>query len=276
MVVYPDLAILIGLLIHAALFRLTVLGLNLRRSVFESVGFVVCSAILSGLTVIPTLPFYVFMVLGGGIFLFYLRGKTLLGSFRNFGGGILILFLYLGSLLCLSGVFFGLSCLFWNGAGYFSLSFPRTVFSAIFSYFIIGLIFVKRKRKELRRYCQCVLWLDGKKIPFRALVDTGNFLTDPFSGLPVVLMEFSLLRTYLGKEFPAPMTCEFAARFLHRARVISYRTVSGDGQMLSAFLAESFTVNGISQKAVIAVVDRPLESRGQYSGIVGPDFIEGE
>jgi hypothetical protein len=89
-------------------------------------------------------------------------------------------------------------------------------------------------------------------------------------------MEFSLLRTYLGKEFPAPMTCEFAARFLHRARVISYRTVSGDGQMLSAFLAESFTVNGISQKAVIAVVDRPLESRGQYSGIVGPDFIEGE
>lgn len=276
MIVYPDLAILIGVLIHASAFRLTLLGLNLRRSVVEYAVLVICSGVLSGLMVLPMIPFIIPILFGGLIYWFFLRGKTVLGTLRNFGYGILILFFYLGCLLCVSGAFFGLSCLLWKGVGYFSLSFARTVISAVLSYLLLRIVLLKRKRKQVRRYCECVLSLEEKKIPFRSLVDTGNFLTDPLSGLSVVLLEFSLFRKYLRKDFPPPMTFEFATYFSHRARVIPYRTVSGEGEMLSAFLTESLTVNGVSQKAVIAVVNRPLESRGEYFGIVGPDLIGGD
>ena len=115
----------------------------------------------------------------------------------------------------------------------------------------------------------------GKEISFRCYIDTANFLNDPLSGLPVVIVEYEVLRRCFGIDFPLPMTYEFSSMFSASARVIPFRSVSGDGRMLSAFVPESFFVNGVPRKAVIAVSDRRLESRGRFSGIIGPDLIGG-
>ncbi len=276
MVVYPDLAVLIGMLIHFAVFRLTLISLDLRRTVFECLVWSFFSGLLSGLFILPVVPYTVILILGFVICLISLRGKTAFGTLRNVWRGVILLMIYIGCLFCISGLFFGMSCLFFRNAGYFYLSFFRTVISIILSFFILHIFLLKRKKNQYKQCCDCVLKIEGKEILFRSFVDTGNFLTDPVSGLPVVLLEFSLFQKHLDKTFPLPMTYEFAARFSHRARVIPYRSVSGEGQMLSAFVPESFIVNGIVQNVVVAVTDRPVESRGQYSGIISPDLIGGE
>lgn len=276
MTVYPDLAFFLGLVLHGAVFRLTLLLLDLRRPFWLFFLSACCSGISSALLLIPRISPFFAVLIGLGSAVVLLRGKSVQGTLLNLLTSLGVSILYLGVIFVLSGGVFRLSFGFYDSGGYLFLSFFETLFSAILSYFL-GCVFVRiQKKRRGKIYCNCSFAIEGIVIPFRAYVDTGNFLTDPVSGVPVVILEFSVLQKKLGADFPEPMTCEFATRFASRAKVIPYRSVSGNGQMLSAFLPELFTVNGVPKKVVIAVSDRKLEGRGRFSGIVGPDLIGGE
>ncbi len=276
MTVYPDLAFFLGFVLHGAIFRLTLLLLDFRRPfwIFFLCSF--CSGVSSAILLIPQIPPVFSVVIGVVSSIILLFGKTLHGTLLNLLTWFGVLILYLGGVIVLSGGLFFLSFVFDNSGGYFLLTFFETFASASLS-FIIGGIFVKiQKKRRGKTYCDCSVSIEGNVIFFRSYVDTGNFLIDPTSGFPVVILEFSLLQKKLGSDFPQPMTYEFASRFSSRARVIPYRSVSGDGQMLSAFVPDAFTVNGIPRKVVIAVSTRKLEERGRFSGIIGSDLIGGE
>ena len=275
MTVYPDLAFLLGTVFQGAVFRLTLLLLDLRRPWWIFWMATICSGVSSAILLIPQVPVLVPIVIGILSFLFLLFGKSIIGTFRNVLTGLGVLILYLGAFLVCGGIF-RLSFAFFDSGGYFLLSFFQSLFSAFIS-FGLGLIFVRiRKKQKGNNYCDCSLSVEKVSISFRAYVDTGNFLTDPVSGLPVVVLEFSLLQKAFGDDFPLPMTYEFAERFSTRARVIPYRSVSGDGQMLSGFVPELFTVNGVPRKVVVAVSNRNLECRGRFSCIIGSDLLGGE
>jgi len=63
---------------------------------------------------------------------------------------------------------------------------------------------------------------------FRALVDTGNRLREPFSGLPVMIVEESLLRALLPPDFEA----EKAARQIPPGfRAVGYGALGGAGRL---------------------------------------------
>ncbi|MBO5247749.1 MAG: sigma-E processing peptidase SpoIIGA, partial [Clostridia bacterium] len=184
--------------------------------------------------------------------------------------------LYLAVFLLLSGAIFTFELVFFDSGGILILSFVKSQISAFLAFlFLYSYVRARNKRAKEAFCCDCSVTLEGKKVPFRAYVDTGNFLTDPVSGRAVVILEFSLLRNAFGGEFPEPMTYEFSARFANRAKMIPYYSVSGEGKMLSAFLPESFTVNEIPRSVVVAVSDRPLECRGRFQGIIGPSLIGG-
>lgn len=276
MIVYPDLAFCLGMALHGAAFRLAILLLDLRRPRWLFLLSLIGSGVSSAMLMIPEIPPVISAVLGICLPVFLFRGKSFRGTIFNYLTVFGVLILYLGLFLIVSGIIFGISLAFLGSGGYFLLSFFQSLFSAFFA-FRLGLIFLRmRKKKNTSTCCDCLFLMEGKTVEFRAYVDTGNFLTDPVSGLPVVILEFSLLRKVFDRNFPPPMSYEFFARFDSRAKVIPYRSVSGDGQMLSAFVPELFSVNGIQRKVVIAVSDRRLENRGRFSGIIGPDLIGGE
>ncbi len=276
MTVYPDLAFLLGTVLHGAVFQLTLLLLDLRRPwwIFGIATF--CSGVSSAILFIPKISILIPITLGLFSLVFLFFGKTFLGTIWNVLTGLCVLVLYLGVFLVFSGTIFCLSFVFFESGGYFLLTFFQSLFSTIFS-FGFGLVVVKIRRKQKGKLCcDCSMSVEGRAVSFRAYVDTGNFLTDPVSGLPVVILEFSLLQKALGVNFPLPMSYEFAERFSSRARVIPYRSVSGDGQMLSGFVPDSFMVDGIPRNVVAAVTHRNLERRGRFSGIIGSDLIGGE
>lgn len=277
MTVYPDLAFVLGLVIYGAVLFLSLKILELRRPWWQSVLCSVGCALTSSLALIPQIPVVVPLGVGVGIMGFIYRGKTLRGAVCNFLTGLVVLVLYLGLFFLFSGVIFHLSVAFMDGNGYFILPFLDALFSAFFSFLVGGFAVRVRQKYAARPHCcNCELVLEGRIVPFRCYVDTGNFLTDALSGLPVVIVEYKILQRSIGIHFPRPMTYEFALRFSTRARVIPYRSVSGEGQMLSAFVPESFSVNGIPRQAVIAVTERNLEVRGRFSAIMGPVLLGGE
>ena len=79
-------------------------------------------------------------------------------------------------------------------------------------------------------------------VVFTALADTGNRLTEPFSGLPVVVLEEEKGRQLLTREeqnwLDAGMTAGDPPPGL---RLVTYRTISGNG-LLAAFRPQSLRV----------------------------------
>lgn len=269
MTVYPDLAFILGTLFHGAVLVLTLSFLEIRRPWWQILLSSVGAGIFSALFLIPKIPTPLLIFGGIACFSLVLRGRSLGGICLNLLTGLGVLLGYLALFLLVCG---GLFCpvLWFSGEGfYFLLSFPATCFSAFLSFGFCMIFISVRKKKKGRTYRECCLTVDGRELVFRAFEDTGNFLSDPISGLPVVILEFNVLKKFFGKEFPAPLTYEFASKFGTRARVIPYRSVSGSGQMLSGFLPDRLTVNGESFRAVVAVTEQRLESQGRFSAIIG-------
>ncbi|MBQ4323041.1 MAG: sigma-E processing peptidase SpoIIGA [Clostridia bacterium] len=277
MIVYPDLAMILGLVIYGSVFSLAVYSLELPRPRWQILLCVVLSALTSAVSLLPYISSSFLLLIGLSVMIALVRGKTVKGTFLNVLHTTLLLFLYLGLWFVLCGALFLFSILFSVQGGYVLLSFGRAFWGATLAGGVLFLFLRIRKRRG-RRFAlvACELDLEGKTISLMCYPDSGNFLTDPISGDPVVIIEYSAIFRRVSPPLPKPMTYEFAARFGPRARVIAYRTVSESGQMLSSFVPDAFRVEGIPQAVVVAVTSRPLDVRGRFNGIIGPDLWKGD
>lgn len=107
-----------------------------------------------------------------------------------------------------------------------------------------------RKTAEIR------FTVHGKNVSFIALCDSGSFLTEPISGIPVITVA-AKTAGISPEELLIPENG-------YRVRMIPVRTLTGNG-MLCGFIPEEVTVDGRRVNAVIA----PDEGkRGGYDGIV--------
>lgn len=276
MTVFADLAFLIGSVVCGLTLHLAAISLDLQKPLWKYLVAAFCGGVLSSLLLL--IPGSILYVTVGGIasvsVLFW--GKNFLGTVRNTLRTVVIALLYTGLLLAVSAAIFGLSVFFGDKGGYFVISFPKTVLSVGVSYGVF-LLFLRgfRKIRKQPPLCDCVAVIYGKKVLFRAYVDTGNFLVDPISQKSVVVLEYRMLKNVFGKELPAFGGYEFYVFFGDKARSIPYRSISGDGRMLPAFVPDFFSINGERRRVVIAVSDRALESQGRFSGIISPDLIGG-
>ena len=96
---------------------------------------------------------------------------------------------------------------------------------------------------------QIVIQKDGRTVLLDGICDTGNVLTDLFTGLPVVVCPREALAEMLPDEMPAK-----------GFRPLPFETVSGSG-MLWAFRPDQIAVvqNGHTRRidALVGVTDRP-------------------
>lgn len=276
MIVYPDLAFLLGVLVHGGILYLTLLLCDLPLQKGRYVLAVFVSAVGSALYCIPSIP--VALLVFGGVLVYWaaLRGKGMIGSFRNLATALAVLVAYVGAYAVISNILFAVDALGTTGGIFLFLGFFPCVASTILV-FLGGLCIVRvlRRRKLRHGFVMCSLTHGGHYGTFRCLVDSGNLLYDPLSGIPVVVVEYDLLRRVFGETLPYPMTYEFAEYFGKAVRILPLRTVSGDGEMLAGFVPEDFRVDDVPCKAVLAVTPRRLEQRGRFDGIIGIELVQG-
>ncbi len=276
MTVFADLAFLVGSAFCGIVLHLASVSLDLRKSLWRCAVAALCGGVLSALFLTVPVPSWC-IALGGAVTVSVLFwGKTLPGTIRNAFRVFVVALLYLGLVFVISAAIFGLSVFFGGEGGYFILSFPATVLAGGIAY-AVCLQFLRKLQKIKRQppLCECTVEIRGKRIFFRAYMDSGNFLSDPVNGRPVAVVEYRTLKKGFGKDLPAFGSYDFYAFFGEKARIVPYRSISGDGRMLPAFIPDTFTVNGQGRTAVVAVSDRVLEAQGRFSGIIGPDLIGG-
>ena len=104
--------------------------------------------------------------------------------------------------------------------------------SALFTY-LVGRVF---RRARAVRSCEIRVLFGGESAVLTGLVDSGNLLTEPLSGTPVIFVKESAASFLSAKLLEAMRTGEASVDCLAGARLrfVPSRTVSGDGLLIAA------------------------------------------
>lgn len=164
-----------------------------------------------------------------------------------------------GGLMFAIYIFFDKDILIYsNGIVYFDVDLTFLIVCTIISYLVITLISKitdKKAPKSKERYV--TVENAGKTISCTALVDTGNNLREPFSDLPVVMLDKELFKKLFTEE---------------KMRLIPVSTVNGES-LVKAFRPNKITIDNFSTDKVY--IGESVSSLDEYKMILNIN-LEGE
>jgi len=163
-----------------------------------------------------------------------------------------------------------------NGAVYIDIPPELLVLTTVMCYAAVSLFSGQLRRRNLiRSRCSVTIENCGSKVTLDAIVDTGNLLNEPFSGLPVIVAEQDALTSVLPVGFTKIVSGKADG---HSAgiRVIPYSGVGGGGIMF-AFRPTRITAalpggRPLVTDAYIGVLSSGRVGR-EHHAIVNPDIL---
>jgi len=194
-------------------------------------------------------------------------------------------FLFAGLMMGIWLLFRPKGMVYQNGAVYFDISVAVLIFTAIICYGLT-ILFSRlfRHHAPENRVYDLQIELNGKILRTRALLDTGNSLSDCFSDTPVILLEYAHAKALLPPELkdffrrrPSALHAPPGASSLG-FRLIPYHTVGGTG-LLPAFRPERVLIFGTqgqieTKDALVAVVNERLAA-GEYGALLNERLVQG-
>lgn len=188
-----------------------------------------------------------------------------------FGGGVLAVSLLGGRGMSLGG-----------GVIYSGMDIKIVLLSAAGCYalFTVGLSRVGRYTATAGELLPVVLRLFDREITITALVDTGNTLSDPVSGRPVMVAQAdSVARLFPKGVLPSAEELNDPARVVERLntgcwkgrfRLVPYRAVGVDCGLLLAVRPDRVQVGGVDRgPMLVALSPTPVSDGGSYRALVG-------
>ncbi|HEX7056141.1 MAG TPA: sigma-E processing peptidase SpoIIGA [Bacilli bacterium] len=147
-----------------------------------------------------------------------------------------------------------------------------------------------RKRERLTRALAGLeVTIDGVKRQCMGLIDTGNQLTDPLSGAPVMIMEASLWKERIPESWQKrlqshaadQLLLESAAEhnpWLERYRLVPYRGVNNEMKFMLALKPDKVVITRdegaiVANKVLIGLDGGVLSSDGSYRAIIHPGLF---
>ncbi len=216
------------------------------------------------------------------------------------GSAMLMLLVGFGGsrrLLRVTLVFFGLACAFGggifaigllggrgltlrNGILYSMMDLRILLLSAAGCYVVLTMVFKRTARHSRREILPAVLTLEGRRVAMNALVDTGNTLTDPLTGRPVMVAEGLRLSPLLPGEGPLDETALrdpvgtlerlSAGERGRRFRLLPYQAVGVECGMLLALRLDDARVGAEDYGGIlVAMSPNPVSDGGGYTALIG-------
>ena len=178
--------------------------------------------------------------------------------------------------------------------GLFLGTYPlKTVFlGAIIASIILITAFkvIKSKITAKDIYCNIEIYLEQKKIEIKAMLDTGNLLKEPISGMPVIVVEHTKLYDIIPKEILNNLDKilggdlesipeEIKEKYLTKLKVIPYSSLGKQNGMILGIKADKIKIikedeNIIKNNIIIGIYNKPLTKRGEYNGLVGIELLQ--
>ena len=151
-----------------------------------------------------------------------------------------------------------------------SAGLPATLAAGYLAYRILAglLTYAKRRRDSCLRTVEIRLPEPGARLRVRALVDTGNHLSDPISGAPVNLV---------GRKLARQLAPVFRPEKYH---AVPFRSVGRDSGILEAYEIPEIIIETQAQTVrkehvIVAVCDTGISEDSVYQMIMHPRLLEG-
>ena len=168
-----------------------------------------------------------------------------------------------------------------NGVLSSAMDLRLILLSAAGCYVVITLVFCRTARHSgPRELVPAVLRLDGRRVTLTALVDTGNTLTDPATGKPVMVAEGEKVGAlFPDGQAPAPEELRRPVEALERlgrqgwqgrCRLLPYQAVGVECGMLLALRLDGARVGAEEWgRLLLALSPTPLSDGGGYCALIG-------
>ena len=168
------------------------------------------------------------------------------------------------------------------------------VIGFVVAFILIFLSFkvIKKRLKKDNMYSPIEVVLDDFNIETIAMIDTGNFLKEPISGKPVIILEHTLLyeiipkqilnnlENIIGGDF-SNVPEEIRLKYITRLKMIPFSSLGKQNGMLVGIKADKVKIfeneseNIIEKKDIIlGIYNKSLTKRGEYRALVGIEIFE--
>ena len=189
------------------------------------------------------------------------KSSSVRAVLRNTGYFFAVSFIFAGMILFVASLP-GISIVTYNnGAVYVELSFFSLVAASVICY-VVTLILNKitGHSRNSDVTVNAEITAEGQTLSCSAVIDTGNALTDPFSGENIIIGDKLMLNSILPTDIR--LYLDGNEEICSRIRLVSCVTVSGNG-LLPVFRADMLVIFGkeekiIIRKPLIAVCDREI------------------
>ncbi len=159
-----------------------------------------------------------------------------------------------------------------NFSVYLDISPIYLILLTLVCYMLLSLFSKLTARKaEQDSVCRLTISNRGKSVTLDALLDTGNTLTEPFSGLPVVVVGEKCIRHLLPDELTKSDAS--ISNLTGGIRIIPYSSVGGDG-LLKGFMPDGITVESNGKKRSTDCVYIAVSNRqSDIPALINPDIL---
>ena len=164
----------------------------------------------------------------------------------------------------------------------------RVIFiSAIIAFIVIIIAFktVKNKISPKDMYCDIEIKLNNKKIETKAMIDTGNFLKEPITNTPVIVVEHTLLYECIPKEILnhiedilggdfSEIPDNIRKEYISKLKVIPFSSLGKQNGMLLGIKPEGVIIKNEEEEkennnVIIGIYNKSLTKRGEYRALLG-------
>ena len=158
-----------------------------------------------------------------------------------------------------------------NGIVYFDTNLGTVTLSALVAGVAIKLISSIYRHHLMRDYHNLVVYKDGKSAILRVMIDTGNMLTDPLSGNPVIIVDRDALSEIVPKDADTG-NIEALSSIIGGIRLIPFRSLGCESGILAGFRPDKvYSDRRVNEKITLAISENKLSPNGEYNAIAGPE-----
>ena len=165
------------------------------------------------------------------------------------------------------------------------------LFSAILAFIVIILAFkiVKNKISKKDMFCDIEVKINEEIVKTKAMIDTGNFLKEPITNKPVVVIEHTLLydcipkqilnniEQILGGDF-TNVPEEIREEYISKLKFIPFSSLGKQNGMLIGINAKYIKIKSeenenINENVIVGIYNKSLTKRGEYRALIGIELI---
>ena len=156
----------------------------------------------------------------------------------------------------------------------------------ILGFIIITISFknIKGRLNKKDMFCNITLNSSNKKTKITAIIDTGNFLRDPITKIPVIVVEKDKLNELLPEIILDNVTNIINGKnvelgeYASKIRAIPFKSLGKENGLLLGIKMDEVEVeyqdtNYQIKNVIIGIYNGTLSRNGKYSGFIGLDII---